>query len=466
MNPRLLFQIWLLILLALGARPQFAVAQGTLYTLFTNGPSAKRLNIVVLAEGYLTNQLGLFLTDAASAVNNLLAQQPYQEYRNYFNAYGIFVGSAEAGSDHPISGTYKNTYFNSSFDCFNIPRLLAIPPNNGFDGNYANGQGKVDALLSSLMPEYDLVLMVVNDPEYGGSGGSTLITSVHVLSPEIVVHESGHTLASLTDEYTTPFPGYIPVEKPNATAITSSNSIKWRAWIPNGTLIPTPDHPTNATRIGLFQGAQYQSSGWYRPKMDCKMHNLFVDFCEVCSEQLVKSIYARLDPIDQFTPTMTNFAVVSTQAVAFSVNTLQPLTHNLNVQWLTNGVAVPGATNTAFNIPPKLLGNGARTVRVVVSDPTSLVRTDPTSELKQTNTWNLTISLHDLALVSARYLNTNRFRFTVTGSAPAGFVIQSSTNLMNWTPLATNTLTGGKFDFTNSNLTNLTRRFYRTISPP
>ena len=466
MKSRLLFRLWLLAWLA-AWWPQPVTAQGTVYLLFTNGPTAKRLNVVLLAEGYTTNQVSLFLYDATNAINNLLAQQPYHEYEKYFNAYALFVASAEDGSDHPVSGgTYKNTYFNSSFDSYGIYQLLTIPPNN-YNGNYSQGQGKVDALLAALMPEYDLAVMVVNDLEYGGSGGTTLITSVHLLGSEIIVHESGHALGGLADEYDYgPPAGHVWIEKPNATIATNRPTVRWNTWILGSTPLPTPETGENAALVGLFQGAQYVTSGWYRPKLDCKMNSFFTGFCEVCSEQMVKSVYARLRPIDSFTPTATNLTVYSTQLVTFNVTTLQPLTHSLSVRWFTNNVAVTGATNPTYSLSPTALGGGSHTVTAIVSDGTALVRNDPAGLLRQTSTWNLTISPTDLALVSARYPNADRFRFTVTGSAPAGFAIQASTNLLNWTTLSTNSLSGGRHDFTNANLTNMTRRYYRTVSPP
>jgi hypothetical protein len=443
-----------------------AHAQATLHTLFTNGPTANRINVVVLAEGYTTNQLGQFLADAGNALNSLLDQPPYHEYPGYFNGYGIFVPSADPGSDHPLAGSYRNTYFNSSFDTGGINYYLTIPPNT-FDANYANGQGKVDALLAALMPACDLALMVVNDLEYGGSGGDTLITSLNLASPEIALHESGHTFGGLADEYDYGAPpGFVPAEMPNATALTNRSLIKWAAWISTNTPLPTPAAASNAAVVGLFRGAQYQSNDWYRPKLDCKMRTLGVPFCEVCSEQLVKSIYTRVRPVDAFSPAATNFPVYSPLAVSFSVTPLQPLTHNLAVQWYTNSLAVGGATNPAFTLQPAALGHGTHTVRVVVSDPTPLVRNDPVGLLKQTNTWTLNVSLTDLALVSAQYLAGDRFRLTVTGTAPQGFVLQSSTNLADWTPLLTNSLAGGRFDYTNLNLTHLPRRFYRAVSPP
>ena len=75
-------------------------------TILTNGPVSNRLNIVVLSEGYTSNQLAQFLVDATNAVNALLSHPPYQEYSNYFNAFAIKVASNQSGSAHPTDGLY------------------------------------------------------------------------------------------------------------------------------------------------------------------------------------------------------------------------------------------------------------------------------------------------------------------------------------------------------------------------
>ena len=342
--------------------------------------------------------------------------------------------------------------------------MLTIPPNN-FDANSSHGEGKVFNLLTNLMPEYDLVLLVVNDLEYGGSGGSIFITSLNVDSPEIVVHESGHTFGGLTDEYADPFPGYTPTEKPNATAETNRALIKWNSWILPSTPLPTPEDVANASLIGLFEGAQYQSNGWYRPKLDCKMRTLGVPFCEVCSEALVEAIYRTVRPIDSFSPSTTNLAIHDSSPVLFGIGPLQPTTHDLYIQWLTDNVPVSGETNFTFQLAPQTLGNGAHTIRAVLNDPTQLVRSDPANRLRGTNTWSITISMDQLALIDPLLLSDGRFRLTVTGAAPQGFVIQSSTDLVNWAPLSTNSLSGGRFDYTNSSQAGL-QYFYRAYSPP
>jgi hypothetical protein len=206
-----LLLVFLAASLVAGLSPR-ACAQATLTTLFTNGPTANRINLVVLSEGYTASQLGQFLIDARNAVSNLMVTLPYREYSNYFNAFAISVASTQSGSDH-YTPTVKlvDTYFNSTYDSYGLQRLITIPPND-WDSNYADGQGKVDALLQSLMPEYDLVILLVNDTQYGGSGGTILVSSLNSSSAEIVRHESGHTFGDLTDEYSSAYPGYIPVE--------------------------------------------------------------------------------------------------------------------------------------------------------------------------------------------------------------------------------------------------------------
>ena len=465
MKPSRLLLAPLAIALSVGVSHQ-ACAQATLTTLFTNGPTTNRINVVVLSEGYTSSQLAQFLVDARVAVSNLLAVAPYNEYSNYFNAYAISVASAQSGSDHYTPTiNLVDTYFNSTYDSYGTQRLITIPPNDR-DGAYADGEGKVDALLQSLMPEYDLVILLVNDTQYGGSGGVTLISSLNSSAAEIVRHESGHTFANLADEYTTAYPGWVPVEKPNATTETNYSLIKWGPWIDGGTPIPTPQTSAYAQVVGVFQGAEYQTTGWYRPKLDCKMNHLNTNFCEVCREQLVKSTYLQINPIDSFAPATTSLLVTSNQPVQFSVVLLHPVTHSLDVQWYTDGTAVTGATNATFSFQPQLYTNGNHTLTAQVRDATSMVRVDPADLLSNSNPWTINVSLSSMTLTWPREVPGGGFALTVTGTAPRGLVMQASTNLLSWVSLSTNSLTAGRYDYTNSDLVTFPRRFYRAMAVP
>ncbi|MGH8016407.1 MAG: M64 family metallopeptidase, partial [Candidatus Zixiibacteriota bacterium] len=271
--------------------------------LLNNGPSDKRLNMVFFAEAYTGGQQSQFDADAVDLMNYMLTVSPLSAYSSYFNVYSIFVASNQSGSDHPATGIFRDTYFNSSYDSFGITRLITIPPNN-FDGNAANGEGRVTTLLTTYVPDYDIVVLIVNDPEYGGSGGSYAITSTHFAAPEVVVHELGHSFGNLTDEYEDFTPGYSGYEAPNATAETVRQLIKWTAWILPTTPVPTPEIVLWEEKVGLFEGCVYETSGWYRPKLNCKMRALDVPFCEICSEQIVKSVYNFLSPVEDFAPSI------------------------------------------------------------------------------------------------------------------------------------------------------------------
>lgn len=57
----------------------------------------------------------------------------------------------------------------------------------------------------------------------------------------------------------------------------------------------------------------------------------------------------------------------------------------------------------------------------------------------------------------------NGFGFTITGTSGLGLVVEACTNLAQpaWTPLSTNSLSGGSADFTDPAWTNYPTRFYR-----
>jgi IgA Peptidase M64 len=435
-----------------------ALAQ-TLQTILTNGPTSNRLNVVVLSEGYTSTQLAQFSVDATNAVNALLSHPPYQEYRAYFNAYAIKVASNASGSDHPAWPSYRDTYFNSSYDRVS-DRLITIPAGS-------TGQGRVDALLKTFMPKCQLPVLLVNDFTPGGSDGfdDTAIASIGYELSEILTHETGHVLANLGDEYTDAYPGFPDTEEPNTTQQTNRLLIKWKAWISTNTPIPTPTTVGNGV-VGLFVGAHYHTTNWYRPQLNCVMGSPGAPFCPVCSEALVLAIYQRVRPVDSVSPANTNFSVTTTQALAFSLALLQPATHNLEVQWFTNGVPWSGASNSSFTLLPQSFPNGTNWVSAVVRDHTSLVRYDPTNLLGQTVRWAVNVSLPQLRLDSPLWLTGGRFVFRVAGYAPQGVVVQSSTNLSTWVPLATNSLVGGQFWYTNPATGSFPRRFYRAVTPP
>lgn len=63
--------------------------------------------------------------------------------------------------------------------------------------------------------------------------------------------------------------------------------------------------------------------------------------------------------------------------------------------------------------------------------------------------------------------NGGGFQFTVTGQSGQEYIIQASTNLINWTPIYTNPAPyTSPFDFVDPNATNYLNRFYRVVTGP
>lgn len=389
---------------------QTALAQATIQQILNNGPTDKRINIVYLSEGYKNSQLSRYITDASNTLDVLLNASPFSGYRNYFNAFAISVASSDSGSDHPSRNIFRDTYFNSTYDSYGIARLITI--------DFIGG-GRADSLLQLLMPEYDIVIMIVNDPEYGGSGGFPAIASVHRAAAEIVIHELGHSFARLGDEYSDPYPGYPDIEEPNTTRETRRDSIKWHTWILNSTPIPTPLTSQYETVVGLFGGAHYHTTGWFRPKLNCKMRALGVAFCQVCSEALVKSTYVLVRPIESYSPTSPVISLVDSQSVLLSIVPMMPFSHNLSIQWFVDGIQRNGATSSSFNVLGTELGIGQHTAHVIVRDTTSLVRNDSTRLLRDSTSWAILIS--GTSLVESDPSNQIPTRYSLEQNYPNPF---------------------------------------------
>ena len=134
-------------------------------------------------------------------------------------------------------------------------------------------QGQHRRLKLAGATEHDMVLVIVNDSEYGGSGGAVAVASTNAAVVELVLHEEGHSFGFLADEYGGPPPPSCnnsnEPSQPNATKQTQRAQIKWNQWIDPATPVPTTS--TTLGVPGLYQGALYCDSGLYRPTYRSKM---------------------------------------------------------------------------------------------------------------------------------------------------------------------------------------------------
>jgi len=359
--------------------PQIAVAE-PFETIINNGNSANRVDIVILGDGYTSSQMQKYKNDVQAAMTQFFNVEPFNEYRNFFNVHRIDVVSSQSGADHPERAAFVNTALDATYNCTGIQRLICV--NNG----------KVLTIVgNSVNPsQRDIVLVIVNDPEYGGSGGSVAVTSTNSEVLELILHELGHSFGLLADEYGGPPPpacnNTIEPFAVNATRATERALIKWNQWIDANTPIPTLS--TQQGVPGLYEGAVYCDAGLYRPTSGSKMRFLGRPYEQINTEQLIRRIYNFVSPIDASEPNVSDITLTTAQSQAFSVTTLVTLSNTISVNWFLDGVLQSSGAGFSVN---KLI-SGPHVVDAVVKDNTPMVRKDTENLLNETRRWNLTVN--------------------------------------------------------------------------
>ena len=274
--------------------------------IFGSAPRGRAFNIVLLAEGFRSTEQAAFNTAAANFATALRATPPFDELSPAINVFRVNVNSTDSGADDPATapggtGATARTYFDASFGGNGIRRLLLVNSTTALQVGAAQ------------VPEFSLVLVVVNSTIYGGAGGSVGTFSLANGATEIAIHEAGHTAFGLADEYQYYAGGnetghdHHPAgepSQPNVTVNTNRATLKWGWAVAATTALPTMSNPNCATvdnrastapagTVGLFEGAHYYHCGAYRPEHNCKMLSLGQPFCRVCRQV----IWNRIAPL-------------------------------------------------------------------------------------------------------------------------------------------------------------------------
>ncbi len=255
--------------------------------IYGTGDPALSVDLAFIAEGYRADEMEKFRNDVKKLSGVLVAEPPFNEYRDLINIWAVEAVSEDSGTDVPGERIYVNTVLNSSFYTFGTDRYLTttdIKAVNDF---------------ASIVP-HDNIIVLINSNRYGGGGVYNYYsgtTSGHQLSPVVFIHEFGHGFAGLADEYYTSDVAYndfypISVEpwEPNITTLVSFES-KWKNLISNETPMPTPAVEKYKNTVGLFEGAGYSARGIFRAETDCRMKsNGPRGYCTVCREAVRKMI--------------------------------------------------------------------------------------------------------------------------------------------------------------------------------
>ncbi len=304
---------------------------GALITIERNGDPAKKVDFLILGDGYTAAQRPKCEKDAKRLFGLLMATEPFKSRRTDFNVWALCPASAESGISRPSTGVHKRNAVGSSYDAFGSERYILTYDNHAFRD------------LASFAP-YEFVEILTNTDTYGGGGIFNLYSTVaadSLWAPYVFVHEFGHHFAGLADEYYTSDVAYGPATEkvepwePNATALLDPAMLKWKDLVEPGTPLPTPwdkeafekyskdvqakrrqlrkenrpesemnalftaekEHEEKllgsqkyAGKVGAFEGALYEAKGYYRPQTNCIMFTRTDWFCKVCQRAIGKVI--------------------------------------------------------------------------------------------------------------------------------------------------------------------------------
>jgi hypothetical protein len=301
-------------------------------TLIDNGDPHKKVDILILGDGYTRGDMEKFKKDAKHFNDVMFDNEPFKSRKNDFNVRAVCAVSDESGIDIPGKNVWKNTALGTRYDTFGSARYVLTEENKALRD------------VASAVP-YDFVTILLNDSRYGGGGIFQLYTTTYTIEKNedqawqrdyVYVHEFGHSFGGLGDEYYSSSTGYndfypagVEPWEPNITRLLDPSALKWKSSLAKNAAIPTPwdkaaydslgnvlasldrlaadyykkKEPTFkkqkdilkdarfAQTVGAFEGAGYVSKGMYRPALDCKMFSLTLGpFDPVCSAAIERQI--------------------------------------------------------------------------------------------------------------------------------------------------------------------------------
>ncbi|MEU7481500.1 M64 family metallopeptidase [Lentzea sp. NPDC042327] len=251
------------------------------------GDSADRFDLVFVGDGYTEADLPTYTANVLSKWTELSAVEPFASYKDYFNVWQVNVVSAESGVDNdPAKGVERNTALDMGFWCQgrdpNTERLLCVNETKAKQ-------------FAALAPAADQVIALGNTAKYGGAGGSVATAAgSNDQAGQIAVHELGHSIGGLADEYDYPYATYTGSE-PREVNVTKdpTGALKWSAHLGQ----PSPDGGV----IAPVEGARYYKNGLYRPTQNSIMRTLGKEFNSIGREAMVKAFKAKIPSLT--TPT-------------------------------------------------------------------------------------------------------------------------------------------------------------------
>ncbi len=244
--------------------------------LLDGGSDTGRLNLVLLAEGYTAAEQPAFNGHAKQLADAIAREKWYRQ--GLLNVHGLFILSKQSARQLHANGGPRDTAFKAEYGGKRAAHVISG------DDEWAK------RIAAEWVPMHAIVL--VNCTRYGGKGGGAsggiVWTYTDAGAPArwtaCALHELGHSLAGLADEYGSSEPAS-PLnrstrkqEPPQANITLDPRGAKWRHLV-----------------TGAVEGGDGYDRGIYRPTRDCRMRSLTgAPFCPVCADAMRRALEEHL----------------------------------------------------------------------------------------------------------------------------------------------------------------------------
>lgn len=255
------------------------------FDIHVGGDIAHSLDVVLLPDGFTAAEKEKFIEACHMWKDALFKYAPFSDNRHRINIRAVWAASREKGIDKPGIGKWVDNLLDTRFYTFNSER-------------YQMTEEFQKVRDVAACAPYESIFILTNTDKYGGGGiynfyglGSAGKTGY---TGEVYVHEFGHSLMGLGDEYievgNTVSALYPEGKEPWEANLTRFVNFKgkWEQEIAEGTPIPTPRVEGSTEKdwvIGAYEGGGYLEKGIYRGWPECMMKAL-TDFCPVCRKAI------------------------------------------------------------------------------------------------------------------------------------------------------------------------------------
>ena len=272
-----------------------------------SGSSSTKFDVVFVGEGFKDSSVDILLfKQKVDEAIQCLSSPPYA--RSAFNFYRVRLVSNDSGSDHPNASpaVCRDTPLNSTFG--------DPSPSSPFHDEWyvLVDEDRTEVAAECATKNYDQIVVLVNDPAYGGLAYSPPHASVLTVSigqgfEHVLLHEMAHGFAGLGDEYTDQNNFCYPFEAgepkfPNVTCSTNRQTSKWPidplVPIPTdldtlGSVFPTKSVCDRRATVGLWEGAATYDRCVYRSQLTCRMREENQGFCKACEAAIARAVCSK-----------------------------------------------------------------------------------------------------------------------------------------------------------------------------